>query len=575
VLVARGFGAADVVRKVPMTAETVIRAASVAKSFTAVAVMQQVERGKLDLDRDVNGYLDFRIPDAFGAPVTLRSLLTHTAGFEETSYKRYRTPRSLRSFVTTVPDRIYPPGTVPAYSNYGLSLAGYIVRRISGEPFGDYVERHILKPLGMARSVFRFTIPASLGPAARIYPTASAEPYPDGLYGEMASDDAPAAALATTATDMTRFLLALLADGRVDSTTVLRPETVQSMQAPVFVAIPGVQPIGLGLFRTDYRGHRVIGHSGDGEGAHAEFKLLPDFSIGIFVAMNSDGKETGFLPQAFAVRARLFEAFMDRYLPVPAPAEPVTAATAREHARLLAGEYVWSRRQRDDYQEAMALIPRFLLGARIRDNGDGTITTPAFLAFEPGGRTQRWQEVGDFEWQEVGGTARLVAKVEDGQVRSVWTDQAASVWVNLPVPAMLSAWLNVPLLVGAVAVLLASALWWPIVAVSRRRRGAPSPAPTTTLTRLAAVLGVLAVVGWVGVMAADLASTVGSEPWIRIVQLLTLAAVLGAVPAIVDARRGWGVRSVAGRVGSVLVALALADLAWFALAFHLISLRLD
>lgn len=110
--------------------------------------MQQLERGALDLDRDLNQYLDFVVPEAFGRPITFRHHLTHTAGFEETTYPRWPTPRPLRDFAAMVPDRIFRPGTVPAYSNYGLTLAGYIVNRVTGEPFGDYVGGHILRPFG-------------------------------------------------------------------------------------------------------------------------------------------------------------------------------------------------------------------------------------------------------------------------------------------------------------------------------------------------------------------------------------------------------------------------------------------
>ncbi len=138
VLFEKGFGWADVAGRVPMDPETtVIRVASISKSFTATAVLQLVEQGKLDLDRDVNDYLDFVIPPAFGAPITLRHLLTHTAGFEETAYPRFVPPAPLRQHLLRIPERIYPPGTIPAYSNYGLHLAGYLVERASGQSIAD------------------------------------------------------------------------------------------------------------------------------------------------------------------------------------------------------------------------------------------------------------------------------------------------------------------------------------------------------------------------------------------------------------------------------------------------------
>jgi CubicO group peptidase (beta-lactamase class C family) len=159
VLLEKGYGHADIAAGVAMDPQrTVVRVASVSKTFTATAVMQLVEQGKLDLDRDINDYLDFGIPSTFDKPITLRHLLTHTAGFEEPPYIRYDPPRSLRDHMLRVPDRIYPPGETPAYSNYGLNLAGYIVARVAGEPFADYVEKHVLGALGMQHSSFRMTL---------------------------------------------------------------------------------------------------------------------------------------------------------------------------------------------------------------------------------------------------------------------------------------------------------------------------------------------------------------------------------------------------------------------------------
>ncbi|HJT81504.1 MAG TPA: serine hydrolase domain-containing protein, partial [Chthoniobacterales bacterium] len=145
VLLAKGYGDADVAAKKPVVADqTLFRPGSISKVFTATAVMQLVEQGKLDLDRDVNEYLDFPIPNTFAEPVTLRRLLTHTAGFEETLKNLFvpsaKEMRTLRNYlVAALPQQIFRPGTVPSYSNYGFALAGYIVERISNEPFERYI----------------------------------------------------------------------------------------------------------------------------------------------------------------------------------------------------------------------------------------------------------------------------------------------------------------------------------------------------------------------------------------------------------------------------------------------------
>src|SRR5438270_4189373 len=152
VLFKQGYGYADVEKKVAVSPDnTLFRPGSMSKLFTWTAVMQQVEQGKLDLDRDVNDYLDFKIPATYPKPITLRNCMTHTPGFEETIQELFvRDAKDLRPIdyylKHHLPQRIFPPGTTPAYSNYATAMAGYIVQRVSGQPFDDYIEDHILKP---------------------------------------------------------------------------------------------------------------------------------------------------------------------------------------------------------------------------------------------------------------------------------------------------------------------------------------------------------------------------------------------------------------------------------------------
>src|SRR5690348_12272681 len=169
-LFAQGYGYADLKTHAPVIADqTLFRPGSISKLFTATAVMQLVEQGKLDLDRDVNEYLDFTIPKTFPEPVTLRRLLTHTAGFEESLKNLFvgqeTDMKPLGTYLTDqMPARIYPPGKIPSYSNYGFTLAGYLVQRVSGEKFERYIDNHILKPLKMNSSTFDQPLPSQLAP---------------------------------------------------------------------------------------------------------------------------------------------------------------------------------------------------------------------------------------------------------------------------------------------------------------------------------------------------------------------------------------------------------------------------
>src|SRR5205809_3067196 len=168
VLFQKGYGYADFEAKKPVLPEqTLFRPGSISKLFTATAVMQLVEQGKLDLDRNVNDYLDFTIPKTYPEPVTLRQLLTHTAGFEETLKNLFvaheNEIKPLRTYLLNqIPARIFPPGKVPSYSNYGFTLAGYIAERVSGEEVERYIDNHILKPLRMTNSTFNQPLPPEL-----------------------------------------------------------------------------------------------------------------------------------------------------------------------------------------------------------------------------------------------------------------------------------------------------------------------------------------------------------------------------------------------------------------------------
>src|SRR5436305_13535768 len=231
ILFAKGYGFSDAEKKTPVTVDaTLFRPGSISKLFTWTAVMQQVEQGKLELDRDVNDYLDFKIPAKFGKPITLRNLMTHTPGFEE-QIKDLITENAapnatLKQHLSQhIPERIFPPGTTPAYSNYGASLAGYIVERFSGRRFNDYVAENIFKPLGMAHSTFAQPLPSELKPLmSNGYRLGSGKAKPFEII-----EEAPAGALAATAADISRFMIAHLQNGKLEGAQIFRSETATQM----------------------------------------------------------------------------------------------------------------------------------------------------------------------------------------------------------------------------------------------------------------------------------------------------------------------------------------------------------
>jgi len=402
VLTSRGYGHSDMRTRKPVDpALTLFRPGSISKLFTWTAVMQQVQAGKLDLDRDINAYLDFKIPEAHGKPITLRHIMTHTAGFEETAKYLIVEKASQKHTLSEVlkrwvPDRIYAPGQYPAYSNYGASLAGYLVERVSGERFEDYVQRHIFAPLNMRHSSFEQPLPARLGPMlSKGYNLASEDPKPFEII-EMA----PAGALSATGDDMARFMLAFL-DNRG---ALMSPETRAKMFANVNRPIPGLPAMALGFYHEDRNGQMIVGHGGDTNWFHSDLHLIVDQGVGLYMSFNSGGKDAA----AHVIRARIFEQFMDRYYPDPRPV-PQTIATAKEHGALMAGHYLSTRASASNWLRFIGLLGE----AKVTLNADDTISVSALT--DPAGVPKRWREVAPWQWREVDGSSLLGATVASGE----------------------------------------------------------------------------------------------------------------------------------------------------------------
>ncbi|NIJ37130.1 CubicO group peptidase (beta-lactamase class C family) [Sphingopyxis panaciterrae] len=568
VVLEKGYGFADVAKRAPVLPETTLfRPGSVSKLFTWTAVMQQVEAGKLDLDKDVNAYLDFKIPPYQGKPITLRNIMTHTAGFQESvRYLISSDPKAAmalkKQMPLALPDRVFAPGTTPAYSNYATALAGYIVERVSGEPFDNYIENHIFKPLGMTHASFRQPLPANLVPfMAKGYPdvTAKAQPFEIVI-------PAPAGSLSASGADMGKFMIAHLNDGA----GLLKPETAKMMHD--FKA-PGVGPLNsmaLGFYEQWVNGHRAIAHGGDTVWFHSYLWLFPDADIGVFVSMNSAGKEGA----AGAVRSALFHKFADRYLPGEEKPGQVDAKTARQHAAMMAGHYVSSRGSFTNFLSLLGLLGQTSIVA----TEDGKIAIPALDGLSAGARD--WVEVEPFVWRDTGTGERLAAEVKDGRVVRVSIDPMSPFTVLEPAPAGTNAAWLVPALFAALGIVLLAALAWPVRALVRRSFGATfalegKARRAYRLSRLFAWLALAAVAGWLGLISAfsaDIGSIGGPLDWlIQLLRILTPVAAFGLLAtagwhlwlSIKDKRR-WTMK-----LGAVLLMLAGLLLVWVTLAFHL------
>ena len=294
ILFAKGYGYADVKTERPVDpATTIFRPGSVSKLFTWTAVMQLVQAGKIDLDADVNKYIDFSIPPFEGKPVTMRDLMTHTGGFEETVRDLLvdNVDQVLPIDVylkRRLPTRIFPPGKIIAYSNYGATLAGYIVQRISGEKFEDYIAKHIFAPLKMVHSSFLQPLPQNLMPLV-------ATGYLNARRGKTKPfefvDTAPAGSSSSTGIDMAHFMLAYLNGGTYDGYQLLKPATIKEMWTPQVTSEQGLPSFDLGFYQDDFNGLPIVGHGGDTVAFHSDLHLIPSKGVGWFVSFNSPGKE--------------------------------------------------------------------------------------------------------------------------------------------------------------------------------------------------------------------------------------------------------------------------------------------
>jgi CubicO group peptidase (beta-lactamase class C family)/D-alanyl-D-alanine dipeptidase len=326
---ARGFGFADKQDSQPASATTVYRVGSVSKLFTGIGVMQQVERGRLNLDAPITQYLpDFTPNNPFGAPVTLRELLAHRSGlpleppvgsyFDSSGVSLEETVASLSSTAL-----VYKPGARTKYSSAGIAAAGEIIEQTNGIPFEAYMQRSVLDPAGMHSSAFAET--AALAPHLAKGTMWTYEgrrfPAPTFPFGEV-----PAVSLYSTVTDLGRFLSALFANGRGPGGQLLQPASLAEMWRPQYDSSGESVRFGLTFAMSQFEGHRRFGHGGSVYGFGTELTGLPDDKLGVVVITTLDGTSAVANRIAeFALRAMLANR---AGTPAPRPVTDATVSTA-------------------------------------------------------------------------------------------------------------------------------------------------------------------------------------------------------------------------------------------------------
>jgi CubicO group peptidase (beta-lactamase class C family) len=573
VLTERGYGYADVANKIKVDPKaTLFRPGSISKLFTWTALMQQVEQGKVDLNADVNKYIDFKIPPFEGKPITPLNLMTHTPGFEEAVKDLITVGPKEMPFDALlkrwVPARIYAPGTTPAYSNYGASLAGYIVQRTSGEPFDAYLENHIFKPLGMAHSTFRQPLPANLKPLmAQGY-----RPGDDKPLGFEFVNAAPAGAMSTTGDDMAKFMIAHLQNGQYNGQQILKPATAQLMHSRANSPFSAGDGMAHGFYETNINGLRVIAHGGDTEAFHSDLHLFLDKGVGIFVSFNSPGKDGTAQP----LRDSLFADFADRYFPEPANAVKVDPTNAKEDAQKLAGVYSTTRGSRTDFLAALDLLGQVKVG--VDKDGNPLIADSKTLGDQP----RKWVHVGPMTWRDADGHDLLTANVSDGKATRFSYGELAPIIDFDRTPGYRSSGWILPLLYCSLAVLLVTALLWPTKWLVRRKYKADFGYEGRQLwayrsTRIASIAILALLTLWLVLaqtMLGNLANQAGFNAILLPLELLSIIVFVGGFLVMLwYAYTAWANNwRWPGKAWSILLVIAAGMVLYVGLVFKLITL---
>jgi CubicO group peptidase (beta-lactamase class C family) len=570
----KGYGYADLENNIPVDPEaTLFKLGSLTKLFTWTAVMQLAEQGKLDLDADVNTYLDFRIPDTYPQPITLKHLMAHTSGFEDLHAEMVTLaeedllpPREW--LVSHIPARVRPPGEVAAYSNYGAALAGYIVGRVSGQSYSQYVQKHILDPLGMEGTTVLWPTPPEL--LAReslgyMYDENAYQIFPQLLSPE---DLFPAGVMRATATDMARFMIMHLQNGfygdAASEVHILKDTTARQMHETLYAPAPRILGNAYGFFEFNDNDQRVIGHSGSGEPMESMLLLLPDQNLGVFVVYNSLG--AGELNrQHFGFQ----RAFFDHYYPTSAVEPLQSPEDFAAQADRFTGAYKWTMSSYTTLEKYFALLGPTIY---VANPGDGTL-----LLESPFGEW-RIAEEEPLYFRQVNGPFHMAFREDDqGRITYLFTDYTPMMAFE-KVQWYETFGFNMPLLMASLLLFLSMLPVALIRLIQDRRLGAnqtPASLRGCIASQLIVAISVLNLLFIVGNVVWGAQIVFGIPFAYKVVLGLGVLSALLTVGALVYAVLAWKDRywGVGFRVYYTLLTLVAVAFIWFLNQWNLLGWR--
>ncbi len=404
-LLLRGYGIAAQPDRPVDPERTLFRIGSVSKTFTYLAALKLIDAGRIKLDDEVNAHLPpaLKLPDDGRAPVRVRHLLTHTAGYEDSALGHLfvdapEKVTSLQDYLANHrPARARAPGRRAVYSNYSVALLGALVAQVEGLPFEQLIERDLLAPMAMAHTTFRepltATDPRNVGDALKGLWSTGFKRETGGFAAqkfEHIAQVGPAGAASSTAADMARYLRMLLGRGTLDGIRVLPESAFARLEGdPLFRNAKEVPGFAYGFFRRRYGQVQSLEHGGATLWFHSGFVAVPELGFGVFVSSNTDTgrKFAAELPRL------LLERYFARARAAPPPAPPRDFAQAGQR---FAGDYLTARR-------GYAGLEKLLLSsvAKLAPTRDD------YLAMTIEGDTTRWVQEAPLSFREVEGQGRL------------------------------------------------------------------------------------------------------------------------------------------------------------------------
>ena len=384
VVLKKGYGFASLSPNRPVDPDrTLFRVGSISKTFTWIALMKEVEAGRMRLNQPVNLYLPEKVQvkdQGYDQPVRVANLMDHSAGFEDRALgqlfeRDYNRVRPLDLYLRQErPKRVHAPGAVSSYSNYGAVLAGEAVTYTAGRPYERLIEDDILSPLGMSHTTFREPHPAKAGLPAPMSPQLAGD-VSDGYRWtrlgfaprdyEFIGHAAPAGAGSSTAADMARYMLMQLGGGQFGGATIYGPTTAQAFRTPLRKTPVGINGWAHGLMVFDLPGgHRGYGHGGATLSFFSNMVVVPDLGLGVFVSTNT---ETG-RPLVGRLPDRIVEHFYTAPAPFPRPASPDLTQRAGDYE----GYYLTTRRA---YSGLEGFVDQLNGGATVQVTHSGRLVT--------------------------------------------------------------------------------------------------------------------------------------------------------------------------------------------------------